>query len=378
MMAAAAHATGLSDYGDPSLQERVAALCAAMNEAGLDAAARARAESVYLWLLSDRLRFFDDHKRLKIGAERIERPIIVTGEARCGTTFAQMLMGQDPSSRLLQFWEVMRPSPPPSLAGRQDPRKAQADADRREILAQIPAWLISHPYNDMLGRGPPECERTWAMDFRTTSPTGWWRVPLMPVISGPQDPPAQYRIHKMMLQQLQYKAPKKRWALKGLQHHHRLGTVLETYPDAIVVWIHRDPVQALASRVQLLTEIFEGIAGPIDRRAFARKTLAYGREIFAKLAESAVADDARVHHVLYSEFTRDPIAQIQKIYDRARLPFTDAYHEAMLSWMPGNRSDRYGKFLYSLDLLDTPVAALHEEFAPYRERYGVEIEKPKH
>jgi len=145
----------------------------------------------------------------------------------------------------------------------------------------------------------------------------------------------------------------------------------------VIVWIHRDPVQALASRVQLLTEIFEGIAGPIDRHAFAQATLAYGRDIFARLAVSETADDPRVHHVLYPEFTHDPIGQIERIYQRAGLPFTEASRQAMLDWAPANRSDRYGKFRYPLEVFGTPTAQLHEEFEPYRARFGVEIERPK-
>ncbi|MBV9993731.1 MAG: sulfotransferase [Caulobacteraceae bacterium] len=377
LMAAAEAATGLSDYGDPTLASRAEALCAAMNEAGLDEEGRRRARSVFLWLLGDRLRLFDDHKRLNLATEVIERPIIITGEARCGTTFCQMLFGQDPGSRLLEFWEVMHPSPPPSLAGPADPRRAQADADWREILEQIPLWLISHPYNDMLGRNPPEDERTWAMDLRSTSPSGWWRVPLPMIAASPQDPPAQYRIHKMMLQQLQYGGPKKRWVTKGTQHHHRLQTVLATYPDALVVWIHRDPVQAIASRVQLIGQIQEGIAGTLDWGAFTRHTLAFGREVFAKAAVAPEADDPRVRHLRYSDFVKDPIGQIEGVYKSAGLPFTEDYRRAMLDWMPNNRSDRHGKFRYPIDIFETPVEQLHEEFAPYRERFGIEIEKPK-
>ena len=366
--------TGLTDFRDDSLAGRVEALAAALEGKGLDEPARGRARETFLWLLRDRLRLFYDHARLGIGAERIVRPLLVTGEARCGTTFAQMLFGQDPASRLLKFWEVMHPSPPPSLAAADDPRIAQADADWREILDQIPAWMVSHPYNDMLGANPPECERLWAMDFRNTTPTGWWRVPLPPLGPSPQDPPAQYRIHKVMLQQLQYGGPDRRWVLKGLQHHQRLGTVFDTYPDAVVVWLHRDPVQALASRVQLLVEIFEGIAGPIDRPAFAAATLAYGRDVFARLAADPLADDPRIHHVLYKDFTHDPVGEVRRVYKRAGIAFTPEFQAAMESWMPANRSDRYGKFRYPVDVFETPTAQLHDEFAPYRQRFGVGIE----
>ena len=69
------------------------------------------------------------------------------------------------------FLEVMYPSPPPGPVAVDDPRRAQADADWREILDRIPPWIVSHPYNDLLGSGLPECERTWAFDFRATNPT---------------------------------------------------------------------------------------------------------------------------------------------------------------------------------------------------------------
>ena len=377
LMEEAKRLTGLTDFGDESLSVRVAALAEAMEHAGLDDRGRDKARATFLWLLQDRLRLFSDARSFGTANQKIVRPLLVTGEARCGTTFAQMLFGQDPQSRLLKFWEVMHPSPPPSLALENDPRIAQSDADWREILDQIPAWLISHPYNDMLGSNPPECERLWTMDFRNTTPTGWWRVPLAPLAASPQDPPAQYRIHKMMLQQFQHGAPDRRWVLKGLQHHHRLGTVFDTYPDAIVVWIHRDPVQALASRVQLLTEIFEGIAGPIDRKAFAAATLAYGRDVFAKLATDPLASDPRIHHVDYKNFTHDPIGQVGKVYENAGVDFAPEFSAAMEEWMPANRSDRYGKFRYPIDIFETSTAELHEEFAPYRTRFGVAIEAPK-
>ena len=54
----------------------------------------------------------------------------------------------------------------------------------------------------MLGDGLPEDERTWAFDFRVMTPTAWWRVPMQTLVQGlPTDATAQYRIHRMMLQQ---------------------------------------------------------------------------------------------------------------------------------------------------------------------------------
>jgi hypothetical protein len=46
----------------------------------------------------------------------------------------------------------------------------------------------------------------------------------------------------------------------------------------------------------------------------------------------------------------------------------------MRDYLADNRGDRHGKFVYSTDVLPVDVASLHRDFAPYRERFGLEIE----
>ena len=110
----------------------------------------------------------------------------------------------------------------------------------------------------MLGDGLPECERTWAFDFRVMTPTAWWRVPMGMNVGGlPSDSRAQYRIHKMMLQQLPVCQTEEILGAEGLSWA-RLEALFETYPDAQIIWVHRDPVQAIASRIVLTGELIEG------------------------------------------------------------------------------------------------------------------------
>jgi hypothetical protein len=296
LLAGAAAETGLADYGDPTLPERFAVAVEHLNSLGMDGTGIAAAAQACRWLLTSRLEFIEDRNRYPIAGEVIAEPMFVTGEPRSGTTLMHALMSVDPDARALRFWEVMYPSPPPGLAGPDDPRREQADADWREINAKMPKWLHSHPYNDMLGDGLPEDERTWAFDFRVMTPTAWWRVPMQSLVGGlATDARAQYRLHKAMLQQLQYRRPRKYWVLKGF-HGFRLEEMFETYPDATLVWLHRDPVQVAASRTMMMAD---------------------------------------------------------------------------------NRGDRHGKFRYSTKLLTDigeNLDALHEEFRPFLERFGVEIE----
>jgi hypothetical protein len=344
-----------------------------MDEAGQRAAA-----VVCHWLLTSRLQFFDDHRRAPgLAEQKIERPMFATGSPRAGTTLLHALLAADPHGRALRFWEVMYPSPPPGLAGTDDSRRARADEDWRDILGKIPKWLISHPYNDALGEGLPECERTWAFDFRAMTPSAWWRVP-MPMITGrlPADPRAQMRIHKMLLQHIQYSRPKRYWVLKGF-HLSRLQALFETYPDACMIWTHRDPVQVIASIIVLTGELTEGIVGHVDWKEHAAQQLAGARATIELTLKEPLVNDARIHHVRYLDFVADPVGTIRGFYEKYGVPFRPETETVMRDYLRINKADRYGKFKYSTDVIGADIEVLHAEFAPYRERFGVEIEKRK-
>jgi hypothetical protein len=366
---------GLSDYGDESLPARFALAVAYLRQQRLDDSGARAAAAVCVWLLSSRLQLIEDRKRYPIAAEVIERPLFATGEPRSGTTLLHALLSVDPRGRALRFWEVMYPSPPPGLAGAEDTRRSRADADWREILARIPKWLISHPYNDMLGAGLPECERTWAFDFRVMTPTAWWRVPMGMNIGGlPMDARAQYRLHKMMLQQCQFARPKRYWVLKGF-HATRLQALFETYPDARIIWVHRDPVQVIASRIVLTGELVEALTGHVDWQEQARVHLAASRAGFHATLTNPLVNDPRIHHVRYPDFTADPVGTIRGFYTQCGLPFPAETTAAMHAYLHSNRADRYGKFRYSTDVIGADIAALHAEFEPYRRRFDLPIEQ---
>lgn len=370
--------TGLDDWGDPTFEERLGLAVNHINGIPMDAAGRQAAADNINWLLTDRLKFFNDRKLYPLDEEVIDHPMFATGEPRSGTTLMHALMSVDPDARALRFWEVMHPSPPPGTVEGVDPRIALADEEWREINAKMWKWLYCHPYNDMLGDGLPEDERTWAFDFRVMTPTGWWRVPMQNLSLGlPTDSAAQNRIHKMMLQALQYKRPKKYWVLKGF-HGHRLKEFFETYPDATLVWLHRDPVQVAASSTAMMRDIMEGIVGKIDLVAEAKQHLERVRASIRNTMTNPLLQDPRILHVRYKDFVADPIGTIRKYYEFTGRELTPQAEAAMRDYLANNKGDRHGKFEYSTSLLTDAgfdIDALNEEFRPFRERYGVEIEK---
>lgn len=378
LLTAAQRRTGLDDFGDPTLPARVALVVDRLLGAGMDGAGCHAAAKVCDHLLTSRLQFFNDHKRYQgLADEVIERPVFVTGEPRSGTTLMHALLAADPSARTLRFWQVMYPSPPPGVADHSSERQTRADDDWRDINRRIPKWLACHPYNDMLGNGLPECERTWAFDFRVLTPTAWWRVPMGMTIGGlPADFDAQYRIHRMTLQQGQFRLPQRRWVLKGF-HGPRLRAFFNTYPDARMIWMHRDPVQLIASRIAMAMALTEGLVGHAKLEEQAAIHLAAARASLADTMANPLVDDPRILHCRYQDFVADPIASVRQFYAFCDRPFTPAAEQAMQQYLRNNRSDRYGRFHYSTDMIGQDVAQLHEEFESYRARFGIDIERRK-
>jgi hypothetical protein len=380
LLARAKQETGLADWGDPSFEERLGLAVDHINGIPMDAAGRQAAADNIDWLLTDRLKFFEDRKLYPLDQEVIDHPMFATGEPRSGTTLMHALMAVDPDARALRFWEVMHPSPPPGVAGDSHPGIKLAEQEWQEINTKMWKWLHCHPYNDMGGDGLPEDERTWAFDFRVMTPTGWWRVPMQNLSLGlPTDAAAQNRIHKMMLQAFQYRRPKKYWVLKGF-HGFRLKEFFDTYPDATLVWLHRDPVQVAASSTAMMRDIMEGIVGKIDMIKEARMHLERVRMSIANTMSNPLIDDPRIKHVRYKDFVADPIGTIRGYYEFTGRELTPQAEAAMRGYLAENKGDRHGKFEYSTTLLTDAgydIDELNEEFRPFRERFDVEIEVRK-
>ncbi|MGE3692739.1 MAG: sulfotransferase [Novosphingobium sp.] len=377
LLARAKAETGLDDWGDPSFEERFGLAVNHINSIPMDETGRQAAAANCMWLLTDRLKFFNDFKLYPLAEEVIDHPMFATGEPRSGTTLMHALMSVDPDARALRFWEVMHPSPPPGVAGDSHPGIRLAEQEWQEINTKMWKWLYCHPYNDMGGDGLPEDERTWAFDFRVMTPTAWWRVPMQNLSMGlPTDAAAQNRIHKMMLQSFQYKRPKKYWVLKGF-HNFRLKEFFETYPDATLVYLHRDPVQVAASSTAMMRDIMEGIVGNIDMVAEAKMHVERAKMSIANTMTNPLIDDPRIHHVRYRDFVADPIGTIGSYYEFTGRELTPQAKAAMQKYLAENKGDRHGKFEYSTKLLTDAgysIDELNEHFRPFRERFDVPVE----
>jgi len=369
--------TGEEDLGEPSWQEGLDILLdslrseARLHDLGVEIAAAGVVTD-----LANRLAITAwrrDHPEVADG--RVDRPIVIVGQPRTGTTILFDLLAQDPALRAPLTWEVDRPVPPPETATyHSDPRIAevQATLDMAETL--IPGFSKFHAMGALLAQ---ECVRMTASDFRSMIFPIQYRVPTYNHwLLYEADLAPTYRWHRRYLQHLQSRHPAEQWLLKSPAHLWHLDALAAEYPDALVVQTHRDPLKVIASVSALATHLRRMAS---DENSITEVAADYADDIFLGLDRGISARDrhtfppGQVVDVQFAEFRADPFSTIRQLYAALGRELTPHAEARMRTFLAGNPGDGGGdRYTFADTGLDAGV--LRERSRRYQERFGVESE----
>jgi hypothetical protein len=342
-------------------------------EADLPAQMSVQVAAQLTGLVANHQRIYADRRaHPEIARARIERPLIVCGMPRSGTTMLHCLLGEDPSNRAPLLWERYFPSPPPGHDDNVATRREWGDAAVQQILDAMPRFLTAHPYWDALGQATAECDDFMQLTFASLYFAAFHHVPGYSRWLATVDFTPYYEFHKAYLQNLQWGAPKARWALKGVSHGYYADEVKQAYPDAVMIWPHRDIVAQLASNLEL-GAIVRTIEDPEERAVVASDWLDYTEAGLRRGLASPLFDDADfLCHVSFDDLVSRPVETVRAIYHRYDIPFADDLPARIEAWLadPANRPDRYGKFSYELSHFGVDADELAERFAFYGRRLG--------
>src|SRR5262245_5861174 len=369
--------TGLSDYGGNEFQEPLRLLVESLDrESHLTPVGRITARNDTLGLLENRLRLVEDRKRHPgIAETRIRAPLFIVGLPRTGSTLLHHLLAQDPARRVAQAWEVMYPSPPPERARYEDdPRIGQAERPLRWLDRIVPDFKKIHPLGARLAL---ECLAIMAGSFQSWRFNTMYRVPTYQEWLGHQDPRPAYQFHRRFLQHLAWRAPGEPWVLKAPSHLHALETLFETYPDALVVQTHRDPVTVLASVASLTAVLRSGFSNQVDQAEIGRDVLQYWRkgiDASIRIRQTSRVPSHRFLDVHYLDLVADPLATVQRVYGHFGLTYTGETERRIRGYFAERPKDKNGQHEYSLDAFALDPNEIAMSFKGYLDHFGVRAE----
>ncbi len=379
----AATRSGLWDWGDMEFTEPLRLLLeSARREGALNSVGRDVLHKVVIRHLRNRLSlqaFVKAHPEVRVAPVR--QPVFITGLPRTGTTVLHNMMAADPANRVLRFWEALRVcNPATGTAGCcEDTLVAEAEVWLERLYALAPYFRAIHAST---ATGPEECDALFQNCFASQHFDDMFRAEEYSAWLTSASLRPEYANYRLQLRSLQLQSlslndgqgGERRWVLKSPSHLGYLTALFETFPDATVVFCHRDPDDAVASYASLVMNVrkpYSDIVTPevVGAHALRRCTEAMRRALETR---DAVGDE-RFVDVAYQELVDDPIGAVRRLYERIGRSLGEDEETAMRGWLQGNPRNRHGAHRYDLSQFGLSSEAVAEGLGSYLDRFGAEL-----
>ncbi len=289
-----------------------------------------------------------------VGRRSITPPIVIIGGWRTGTTFLFRLLAGDPRLRAPLPSELTDPTRIATLRPPERERLIDASARAHQMLHSLNPQLRA--IHDSGPRLPEECVLGMGADLHNWGFTSTVRLDGYADWLAGRDLGSTYLRHRQLLQVLD-EDDGRRWLLKAPAHTAELRHLVAAFPGAVVVHLHRDIVETVASASSLFAVFRSTYSDHVDGADVGRyqtdQTERWLRRA-AAFRSSPASADATFVDLDYTDLVRNPAGAVTSICAAAGLDpppdpaaFVDAHHAAHPRH--GNGAHRYTAADFGLD-----------------------------
>ena len=371
--------TGLSDFGPPDFRARLQVWLRAVEEDdNLSSVGRIGVYNDIVRYASTRLRVEDLIKRHpEILDVEVERPIIIVGLPRSGTTHLLNLISADARLRSLPYWESLEPV---AVPGEQpgpdglDPRYLRCRTNFERSDGLLPHLRAMH---HMTPEHVHEEIELQAADFSSYVLEWVADVPRLRDYYLAHDQTSSYAYMKKVLKVCQWQCGPDRWILKSPQHLEQLVPLYRTFPDATFALTARDPVSVIASTLTMCAYGSRIRCKRVDLAGIARYWIERIETLLRRyVRDREILPESQCIDVPFDEFMADDVGMVERVYRRAGHPMTETARRRLHEYMAANPRGRYGRVIYDLKRdFGIDPDELRERFDFYFERFPVRVER---
>ncbi len=367
--------TGLADFGDEDFLVPLRLLLQDFREYNhFTPMGRITVKAILHQLLCARLCLEEQIKQVPaIAQQSIDRPVIIAGLPRTGTTHLHNLLSKINRLHYLPLWQTLHPAPPPQ--GKRDKRRQLTAFSMAMTRYILPLLMRMH---EMDTDQPHEELTVCALCFRSFFFEGCFQVPTYRKWYAGNVQVKGYAYLQRTLQILQAERalnesnPAARWLLKSPQHVDQLETILEVFPSAKLILTHRDPLRAVVSMITMMSYASRQVYEPSRLRAEAREWVDRLELMLRRSQEQAKRIPATsILPVQFDELIADPEGTIRRICDFAEVELDAASGAAVRAYIQSHVRDPYGRIDYRFEDLGLNAGEIRERFAfyqPYQEQ----------
>ncbi len=371
---AACAVTGLRDFGSDDYRSALRVLLRSFDQdAALTPLGRLATKVQIHGALIGRLRSQEGwRQRPEVLGRPIAQPFVIVGLPRTGSTAFQRLLAQDPQLQGLELWLAQAPQPrPPRERWAALPDFVRSDGTLRAQLAASPGLRAMHEQGAEL---PDECWHLFQQCFACVSYeclaplrsyANWWAdCDMRPV----------YRRHRDQLALIGADQPEKRWLLKDATHLFAPEALFDAFPDARVIWLHRDPAKLIPSVCSLNRGYSQGFSSAFDPLRLGREQTALWLRGMQRMLAARRGREAQFSDVQFEELQADPLAVARRVYARFGAELGPEAESRMRVWRAAHPPGEHGAHRYSAREFGLEEGALREQFSSYMDACGVSPE----
>ena len=300
--------------------------------------------------------------------QKINKPLIITGLIRTGSTALHKLLSVDPQFQSAPIWLLRTPMVRPAREQWETIPEYQKCYQDFEAFYQLsPKFYRIHPIHAM---DVEECIHGTAItgvslafaygNFYLPSYESWYLR---------QDQNAVYRQYTDLLKLIGL-GDKRPWLLKTPVHLMNLDALFNNFPDANVVWTHRDPYLAMGSGMNASETVQEFLFDDLQMKKQALvETQRWHRAVCdAEMVRSE--REERFIDIHHGEFLSDPITAVKSIYDKFGYTFNDELTALLHNWLDEQPREQKAKQAYKFDEYGlTDRDTFDQLFDNYYQRY---------
>ena len=379
LLAQARQETGLERFGDESFLPALRIFLKSLeDEAQLNTIGRLHAQGNTVGSLKNRLwanACFEAHP--EILQRKIVAPIIIIGPHRSGTTRMHRMMATDSRLQHLKTWEGFNPAPRLGLPdlGKQA-RYEEVDGFLTGAQPMYPGAFVGHPMH-----------ADWAEEemlllnhsFCSFSVLGTYTIPSYYQWFTESDKTAGYRYMADLMKLISWSrgdTEDKRWVLKNPQHMLDLDILLKVFPDAKLVFSHRDPIKTVASIMSLMWHFAVLHTDRPIRAAMRDVWLDFCERAARRCIQARESIPAEQQlDVYYEDMNSNWRGVMRRIYDFGGIELSAAAEQGMAAWLTQSETEnRHGGHRYSLEDFGITDEEVDERMMFFRERYATPYE----
>lgn len=365
---------GRKEFSDPSFLGPLRRLLNACDdEASLNAFGRYALRMDVTRGLTNLLRFdVAEEESPEIRERRLERPVFIMGLPRSGTTFLHTLLAQDTKNAAPRAWQLIHPYPSRRRFLWPDLRQAEVSIHLQIFRFLTPELDDLHPLS---ADTPQECSDITAQVFQSLRFDAIYRIPSYQSWIAKHGHDAAYRFHRRFLAHLDAQMPGRHWVLKCPDHVFALDAIKLAYPDARLVFVHRDPVSVMASVVKLNEVLRRPFARKIDREEIGADVGAYWSDGASRMIAAAEAGSDDILHLHYRDIVSSPMTAVYRLYRHCGRALTDDARAHMLAWLAARPASEDRQSRYKLSDFGLDAVSLRARFARYMEAFDIQPER---